>query len=259
MPFRPSREPAEMPAPAELTARMVAIGLGFAARPAPDADIEETLVFASIAGMVDDDLRVLSVLTTWLGVHHAHVNADRLVRRVRGQAAPRVRAYWAAIAHWQRHDRRLARLRALHRGDPVELLSTGTAFQISRRGEDPRFAGTPLRVPHGTLRDRAADVLAPDVLVRRHAGYRNRVLMGPTFRADVWTVLEQHPDLPVAEIARRAACAFATAWQVVQDFRLLRAASWRGFLAERTPPVRPDLDPSPAAVVRADRDRSRSA
>ncbi len=30
----------------------------------------------------------------------------------------------------------------------------------------------------------------PEV-VRRHAGYRNRVLMGPSFRADAWTVLER--------------------------------------------------------------------
>jgi len=50
------------------------------------------------------------------------------------------------------------------------------------------------------------------------------VLMGPSFRADVWTVLEKSPGLSVADVARRAACFFATAWQAVQDFRLLRAA-----------------------------------
>ena len=101
---------------------------------------------------------------------------------------------------------------------------TGTDFQIKRRGEDERFVGSKLRVPSGILRDRAADVLSPDVLVKRHAGYRNRVIMGPSFRADVWTVLEKSPELPVADVARRAACSFATAWQAVQDFRLLHAA-----------------------------------
>ena len=77
---------------------------------------------------------------------------------------------------------------------------------------------------HGTLRDRAADVLSPDELVRHHAGYRNRVLMGPSFRADVWTVLERAPELSVADVARRASCSFATAWQTAADFRLLREA-----------------------------------
>ncbi len=212
------------PASDELTARMVGIGLSFAASPHVDADIEGTLVHASTAGMVDGDLRVLAVLTTWLGVHHMHVNADRLVRLVGAQTSARVHAYWASIATWQEKDRRLARLAAIYNGAPVELLPTGTAFQIKRHGEDERFVDSCLRAPKGTLRDRPQDVLSPEVLVRRHAGYRNRVLMGPSFRADVWTVLEKEPRLTVAEVARRAACSFATAWQTVQDFRLLYGA-----------------------------------
>lgn len=214
-----------MPSYEVLTARMVGIGLNFAAEPEVDADIESTLVFASVSGLDEGSLRTLSVLTTWLGVHHTHLNTDRLVRLVSEQRSERVRAYWSAIARWLHKDRRLARLEALHEGPPVELLPVGTEFQIKRRGEDERFVGTKLRVPAGTLRDRAADVLAPDVLVRRHAGYRNRVLMGPSFRADVWTILEKSPELSVADVARRAACSFATAWQTVQDFKLLQAAS----------------------------------
>lgn len=223
MPFK-KVDPEPMPTHEVLTARMVGIGLAFAAKPESDADIEGTLVFASIAGIDQDGLRTLAVLTTWLGVHHAHVNADRLIRLVCEQPSTRVRAYWSAIAHWLSKDRRFARLEALHDGPPVDLLEVGTAFQIRRRGEDPRLAGSKLRVPNGTLRDRAADVLPPEVLVKRHAGYRNRVRMGPSFRADVWTVLEKSPSLSIADVARRAACSFATAWQTAQDFQLLRNA-----------------------------------
>ncbi len=218
-------EPA--PAPEELSARMVGIGMNFAANPKADADIESTLVHASALGMDEGDLRVLAVLTTWLGVHHTRVNADRLVRLVSEHPSERVRAYWAAVANWIKEDRRFGRLAGAYPGVPLELLPTGTAFQIQRRGEDERFAGSKLLVPKGTLRDRAEDVLLPEVLVRRHAGYRNRVLMGPSFRADVWTALEHAPDLRVADIARRASCSFATAWQVAQDYRLLRTAPER--------------------------------
>jgi len=224
MAFRRATAPEVMPAPDELTARMVGIGMNFAAAAQPDADIEGTLVFASALGMDDGDLRVLAVLTTWLGIHHAHVNADRLVRLVGAHPSARVRAYWAASATWLAKDRRFARLADAHTGGPIDLLPTGTAFQLERRGADPRFVGGALRVPNGTLRDRAADVLTPEALVRRHAGYRNRVLMGPSFRADVWTALERAPDLSIAEVARQAACSFATAWQATQDYRLLRAA-----------------------------------
>lgn len=65
-----------------LTRDMVGIGMNFAARANPSAPIEETLVHASAAGADEHDLRVLSVLTTWVGVHHAYINADRLVRCV---------------------------------------------------------------------------------------------------------------------------------------------------------------------------------
>jgi len=206
-----------------LTRDMVGIGMNFAAKANPSAPIEETLVHASAVGADDRDLRVLAVLTTWVGVHHAYVNADRLVRCVSEHGSDRVRAYWAAVGQWLSKDRRFARLAKLHDGRRVDLLPVGTNFQIARRGEDERFADSALRVPAGTLRDRDADVLSPEVLVNRHAGYRSRVLMGPTWRADVWTVLEEEPDVSVAEAARRAGCSFATAWQVVQDFRLLQA------------------------------------
>lgn len=167
-------EPA--PLPDALTARMVGIGMNFAASSEVDADIESTLLHASRLGMEDGELRVLAVLTTWLGVHHAHVNADRLTQLVRVHPSERVRAYWAAVATWLRRERRLAPLASTYEGAPIDLLPTGTEFQLGRRGEDERFVGTKLRVPRGTLRDRTEDVLTPEQLVRRHAGYRERVL-----------------------------------------------------------------------------------
>ena len=224
MAFSRATSPVPTPAQGDLTARMVGIGMNFAAKAEADAEIESTLLHASVLGMDDGDLRVLAVLTTWLGVHHTHVNADRLVRLVVAHPSERVRAYWAAVATWLKKDRRLARLAGAYKGAAIELLATGSEFQVKRRGEDERFTGSKLRVPKGTLRDRHEDVLPPEQLVRRHAGYRNRVLMGPSFRADVWTALEHAPDVSIADIARKASCSFATAWQAAQDYRLLRAA-----------------------------------
>jgi hypothetical protein len=225
MAFKRSSVLGPRPPVSALTACMAGIGMNFAVLPDFSANIEDTLMYASEVGMEEGDLRVLGVLTTWLGVHHATINADRLIRIVGAHPSDRVREYWAAIALWLAKDRRFARLLASGDGDPIHLLPTGTSFQLKRRGEDQRFAQSRLRVPAGTLRDRPADVLSPSELVLRHPGYRNRVLIGPSWRADVWTVLEQTPGLSVAEIARRAHCSFGTAWQVVQDFKLIHGTS----------------------------------
>ncbi|RLB51738.1 MAG: hypothetical protein DRJ42_16265 [Deltaproteobacteria bacterium] len=222
---------AERPGGAELTRDMVGIGMNFAAEPNTEAKIEKTLVYSSALGMDEQDLRVLAVLTTWMRVHHRHVNVDRLVRCVSEHTSERVHCYWSAIAKWLGKDRRFARIAKLYGGPVLDLLPVGTDFQIARHGEDECFTDSALRVPAGALRDREADVFSPEALVQRHLGYRNRVLMGPSWRADVWTVLEREPGVSVAEAARRAGCSFATAWQVAQDFAVLGRAGATARLA----------------------------
>jgi hypothetical protein len=205
-----------------LSRALVGIGFKLAHRGTRNPNLEDTLIAASIEGMDRDDLRVLSILVTWLEVHHERVNADRLCRVVPLLESPRAQAFWAAVAHWLGSDRRLARL-AAGRPHRIELLQTGTRYHLQRRGEDPRFAGSCLLVPAGVLRDRKVDVLEPRQLARRHLAYRHRVLMGPTYRADMWAALELDPDLTAAELARRTYGSFATAWHVRQDFDLLAA------------------------------------
>jgi len=208
-----------------LTSACAGIGILFAATPLSDANIEDTLVAASVAGMDQDDLRVLAVLVTWLGVHHAWINADRLTRAVGTQTSPRVRAFWAAVAVWLKADRRFRKLETAYGGPRVELLATGTAFQVKRHGEDARFSAAPLLVPANVLRDRGADVLAPSELARRHGAYRWRVIIGPSYRADMWAALEAEPGLSAAELARRAYGSFATAWQVKRDAAVVAVAA----------------------------------
>src|SRR5574337_1370527 len=158
--------PAQAPSADALTADMVGIGMLVGGTASRDPNLEDTLLYASIEGMERGDLRVLAVLVTWFGVHFGRVNADRLTRLVGLQESKRVRAFWNALAHWRASDRRFARLARGYRGPRVDLLTAGTAYQVARHGEDPRFAGSKLRVPANVLRDRPADVLTPAELAR---------------------------------------------------------------------------------------------
>ena len=72
-------------------------------------------------------------------------------------------------------------------------------------------------MPAGVLRERAADVLSPSALAMHHRGYYWRVVVGPTFRADMWAALEREPELSAAELARKCYGSYATAWRVRRD------------------------------------------
>jgi hypothetical protein len=49
-------------------------------------------------------------------------------------------------------------------------------------------------------------------------------MMGPGYRADMWSALERDSTLSAAELARRTYGSFATAWHVRQDFGLLASS-----------------------------------
>ena len=89
---------AERPPDPVLTSRMAGIGMNFAATAEGDAEIEETLVFASELGMLEGDLRVLGILVTWLETHREYINVSRLVRALRSHPETRLRGFWAASA-----------------------------------------------------------------------------------------------------------------------------------------------------------------
>jgi len=223
MGFKRALLPTAAPAPEELTANMVGIGMLFSGEGSTAPNIEDTLLHASIAGIDHEDFRVLSVLCTWLDVHSRWINADRLVAIVSAQESRRVRAFWAAFGRWKGSDRRFIRLRALHRGPRIDLLGAGQEFQLRRFGEDPRFAGGPLRVDARMLRDRQADVLMPRELAQRHPAYRWRITIGPSYRADLWAALEADPSLSISALARTAYSSIGAAWEAKHDHQLLEA------------------------------------
>ena len=210
---------------AALTAHMIGIGIRLQGRGQKGANIEDTLYFASRAGLAGD-FRVLSLLVDWIDVHSQRINADRLYRILSEAQTARVSAFWTAIAGWKKKDPRFNRFRGLYKGRRIDLLPTGTEFHLSRKGEDPRFAGSPLRVPKGTgLRQRTADILHPHELAKIHLPYYYRLVIGPTYRAEMWAALTGDPELTPSELARKCYGSFATAWHVKQEWNIIQQAT----------------------------------
>jgi len=214
--------PAEYATKEQLTADMVSIGLQFGGKAALPANIEDTIVAASLEGM-RGDYRVLSMLTEWLDCHIFNVNADRLVQLVLNLKDESAKRYWCAIAQWKVADTRFKKLAGLYK-TRFDLFPA-TKLQIERKGgEDERFEGTIMRVAKGSLRIRPSDILTPEALKEIHPAYRTRLIIGPTYRADMWAVLESEgAEISASEVARRAYGSFTTAHRVKRDWSILKA------------------------------------
>lgn len=225
MSFSRNTIPTEFPRGEILTACLIGIGFRLHGELTSNPNIEDVLIAASLEGM-HGDLRVLSLLVDWIDIHHERILTDRLYRLVSAMGDKRLKAFWAAVAKWKKKDRRFKRLQRIHRGSQIDLLETGTEFHVLRHGEDSRFEGTALRVPkQAGLRHRPSDIIKPHELAKIHRTYYYRLLIGPTYRADMWAQLDLNPDLSPSELARRCYGSFATAWQVKQEWAVVRQAA----------------------------------
>ena len=207
--------------------RSVGMRIGAEKASARRADLEVTLASAAEASL-PHDYRLLSVLVTWLELHHGRLNVPRLLRTVRTTSnRPLVLAFWASVGTWLgRTDPRFRSLSRLYQGPVLDLDDPEvTALQLQRAGEDPRFRGTRLRVHAKLLRTRPADVDDPVQLAVRHPLYLRRVELGANYRADVWAALDQEPEATPAQIARQVGCAYETARAVAEDWKIAHRAA----------------------------------
>lgn len=84
-----------------------------------------------------------------------------------------------------------------------------------------RCERTCLRVHGKILRNRPRDILSPAELAKRHLAYKYRIMIGPTYRADQWALLEKSKANSPSELARLSYSSFGSAWQTKRDFELL--------------------------------------
>jgi len=204
----------------ELTQALVGIGFRLHGISIRDVNIEDTLMAASIEGLAGDG-RILSLLVDWWEIHHTRVNADRFIKLVMHYAQetkPSFLFFWVAQVERFKSDSRFSKLFKKAPKKRFDFLGERTDFLIAKNGEDERFAKTCLRVPSKVFRHRPEDILNPAELAKIHSPYRYRVLMGPSYRADMWALLCQKPKLNAAELARPCYGSYPTAFGVKRDF-----------------------------------------
>ncbi len=205
-----------------------------------DPNIESAIVSAGVEAVNKSDNRLAGLLVDWLSVHHLRVNADRLTKFIMGLRDLEykfVKIFWCANAQrFLAKDQRFKRLSELYKGKRIDFadrfLKPGqqkaTKTLIEIKGEDKRFKGTCIRVPKGYFSERPHHIFSESVVAKHHLSYRYRVMMGPSYRADLWALLKCYPGISAYALWKKAHCSYRTAYIVKKDYELLR-----GFFYEK--------------------------
>ena len=109
----------------------------------------------------------------------------------------------------------------MYAGARIDIPKEGVEFHLDRHGEDQRFINGPIRIPDNILRKRKTDVVPLQLIQEHNLFIRYRIMMGPTYRADMWAVLDLHPEVVPAELARRTYGSFTTACHVKREWELI--------------------------------------
>ena len=137
------------------------------------------------------DFRLLSILLTWNTVHSDYVIVEKLAKK--RQAFEKVRRPELPV-------------------DP-ELLASSIQYQ----GSDDELRKYGLLVPRKFLRIREIDVLPPGELSLVNQQYRNRLIYGASWRADIIAAIEAGVKNP-HRISRLLGCSYEPAHRVFKDY-----------------------------------------
>ena len=197
-----------------------------------DPNIESSIICASIEAVNHKDNRIGGLLVNWLTIHYLRINADRLTKFIFSLSDMEykfVKIFWCANA--QRlfaKDQRFKRLSGLYTkprinfADRFSKTKKATNMLIKMKGEDERFKKTCIRVPKGYFSDRPQQIFPVPVVAKNHLTYRHRLMMGASYRADLWALLTKYPHLSAYALGKKADCSYRTAYIAKRDYSILK-------------------------------------
>ena len=198
-----------------------------------DPNIEVSIVSASVEAVNNKDNRIGGLLVDWITAHYLRINADRLTKfvcRLSDSEYKFVKIFWCANA--QRlfmKDQRFKRLSELYKGRRINFADRflknrkqkTTKLLIEIKGEDERFKKTCIRVPKGYFSERPNQIFPVSVVAKNHLPFRYRVMMGPSYRADLWALLDNAPSISAYALGKKAHCSYRAAYIAKKDYELL--------------------------------------
>lgn len=190
-----------------------------------ESDIEHTLLLACQEAQAD--FRLLGIVLAWIEVHGRYVITEKVAKlRIKFEATngpvsalDLVAAHAVICSQWK--WRKLIESSPKKPVFPVDRESTEGMLKL--KGADPDYRTFGLCVPSGFPRVRISDVLTCEELAAKNVQYRNRLIYGANWRADIITAIDLGVDSPT-KIAALVGCSYEPAQRISKEYILARAA-----------------------------------
>ena len=191
-----------------LDEKLAAIGVLVSSRPltkseTSQVDIENTLAEAFMGLNEEGNFRLLLSLFSWIEVHGSSVIIEKLVKFLSKFAEEKkdtsLAGLIARFATHKQHKRwsTIAK-KFTYQGELPRLLGPKDLAEslLQLRGEEDWARRSGYRVPKGVISPNSKWVLSRKALAKFHHQYRNRLIYGPQWRADIITAYEQGAKTP---------------------------------------------------------------
>jgi len=186
-----------------------------------DFDIEETLIQA--IREAKNDFRLLGLLAIWIKIFGGSVILEKFFKKSAeyqlDEDDPMLN-FLIATAVLEGHVKWKYWLKASSKHPIYPTDEAPLKSLISVRGKDPDFAKLGVIVPNGYLKTKESNILSPQELVQLNHQYRNRLLFGANWRADIITAIECGMK-NAFQISKKIGCSYEPAHRISREYYLV--------------------------------------
>lgn len=191
-----------------------------------DYDIEETLILASYES--NNDFRLLSLLVSWVSVHGEYVIVEKLFKKLKEYEKFRgpslimnilsVQAVLSGFLKWKKW------ITSSEKKTQYPIKKELIESSIEYQGLNEEFAKYGVLIPKKLLRIREIDVYSIEELAKFNIQYRNRLIYGSSWRADIIAAIELgfiNPSI----IAKTIGCSYEPSHRIFKEYLLAKSVS----------------------------------
>jgi hypothetical protein len=192
------------------------------------ADIEMALIEGAKA-IFQGDLRVTNPIFSWIEKHGEYVNMERLKKLFKKDLQKEQIVWLHAFAFFGMHKgqtkwkilaKRQETSITLHNVDEPTLEAIADMRQLQRiKGELEWSKGTGFVLAETSIKPAPKYALGKEQLAKLSLPFRNRLIFGANWRADIITAIQNGAKSP-AEVSKRIDCSYEPAHRVFCDVQI---------------------------------------